>query len=95
MHKIEELEVLSQWHPRFGRVVYVHEVFEQRAGDAQRTCGRLSEIVVHRVDLGQAERHEPILTGQRAACWSDQMSPLRAETDDPLYRRKTQYPSLQ
>ena len=31
-HKIEELEVLYQWHPWFGRVVHVHEVIEQRAG---------------------------------------------------------------
>src|ERR1700751_4047256 len=31
-HKIEELEVLYPWHPWFGRVVYVHEVIEQRAG---------------------------------------------------------------
>jgi hypothetical protein len=31
-------------------------------------------------------------TGQRAACWSDQMSPLRVQTDDPLHRRKAHIP---
>ena len=35
-HKIEELEVLYQWHPWFGRVVHVHEVIEQRAGGVLR-----------------------------------------------------------
>src|SRR5215467_5152761 len=35
-HKIEELEVLYQWHPWFGRVVHVHEVIEQRASGVLR-----------------------------------------------------------
>jgi hypothetical protein len=35
-HKIEELEVLYQWHPWVGRVVHVHEVIEQRAGGVLR-----------------------------------------------------------
>src|SRR5215471_10666262 len=65
-HKIEELEVLYQWHPWFGRVVHVHEVIEQRAGGVFR-CSRDGDASRRWLEL-------PQWMFDRAACLAIRMA---------------------
>src|SRR5271169_6283609 len=74
-HKIEELEVLYQWHPWFGRVVHVHEVIEQRAGGVLR-CSPDGDASRRWLEL-------PQWMFDRAACLAIRMAACKRRSKNP------------